>query len=102
MSSSVAAAAPHEHAAPQSVPRRARRTSLLICLALTLLNLGLYARTLTYPFVDFDDYDFVRNNEHVNRGLTRDGFVWAFAIHGPSQYHPLTYLSHMLDAELFG
>jgi Tfp pilus assembly protein PilF len=49
-----------------------------------------------------DDEKYVYRNPHVLRGLTREGFSWAFTTFHAANWHPLTWLSHMLDAELFG
>ncbi|REJ75894.1 MAG: tetratricopeptide repeat protein [Planctomycetota bacterium] len=62
----------------------------------------LYAQTASFEFVQYDDGVHVFDNEHVRSGLTWDNFTWAFGIHGPSQWHPLAWLSHQLDCELFG
>ncbi len=53
-------------------------------------------------FVNFDDPGYVVENPHVSSGLRRENVAWAFqAMHG-ANWHPLTWLSHMLDCELFG
>lgn len=53
-------------------------------------------------FVSFDDPSYISRNEHVRPGLTADGFVWAFTHAHAHNWHPLTWLSHMADVELFG
>lgn len=72
--------------------------------AATVLFAGtvlLFSRSLGYDFVNYDDPGYVTNNAHVQAGLTWDSIVWAFT--GKSDYwHPLTWLSHMLDWQLFG
>jgi tetratricopeptide (TPR) repeat protein len=78
----------------------ARRAGIPLVLAAVCFLV--YAPTFSYPFVNYDDPVFVVDNPHVNQGLTADGVRWALGIHGPSQYHPLTWLSHMLDVQLFG
>jgi len=61
----------------------------------------LFSRSLSYPFINYDDPTYLTNNPHVRAGLTWDGVVWAFT--GKSDYwHPLTWLSHMLDWQAFG
>ncbi|HEX2860249.1 MAG TPA: glycosyltransferase family 39 protein, partial [Lacunisphaera sp.] len=61
----------------------------------------LFARSLGYDFINFDDPVYVTNNAHVRAGPTWDSIVWAFT--GKSDYwHPLTWLSHMFDWRLFG
>jgi tetratricopeptide (TPR) repeat protein len=74
-------------------------------LAVAALALGtalLYARALGYGFSSYDDELYVTANEHVKRGLTWAGIAWAFAATEAANWHPLTWLSHMLDVQLFG
>src|SRR3954466_3554573 len=85
-----------------------RRTGL-ICLALAVITLGLYAPVIRtgpaearYDFVNYDDPDYVTSNSHVQAGLTKESVVWAFRTGHASNWHPLTWLSHMLDCELYG
>jgi hypothetical protein len=52
--------------------------------------------------VNFDDPRYVFQNPHVSRGLTREGVAWAFTSFHSGNWHPLTWLSHLLDVELFG
>jgi protein O-mannosyl-transferase len=61
-----------------------------------------YARVASYPFIYFDDNRYVTENPVVLRGLTSDGLRWAFTTLQVSNWHPLTWLSHMTDVELFG
>ena len=62
----------------------------------------LYARAGSYEFINFDDFDYVLFNDHVKNGLTWTGFQWAFRSLDASNWHPLTWLSHMLDVTMFG
>ena len=62
----------------------------------------IYASVATNGFVNWDDPDYVTNNPMVRRGLTLDGFVWAFTTVHAANWHPLVWLSHMLDVQLFG
>src|SRR5574340_315300 len=55
-----------------------------------------------FAFVNFDDDLYVYANPAVQGGLTREGIGWAFTAFHASNWHPLTWLSHMLDVELFG
>ncbi len=71
-------------------------------LGLLPLTLLVYYEVTHYPFVNFDDDAHVYENHNVATGLTWENFRWAFTIHGPSQWHPLAWLSHQLDCELFG
>lgn len=75
---------------------------LLVVLGLALLVLLTFAPALDYGFVNYDDPSYVTENAHVRAGLTAAGVRWAFTHFHASNYHPLTFVSHMLDCELFG
>jgi tetratricopeptide (TPR) repeat protein len=55
-----------------------------------------------FPFVRFDDPSYVYENPDVSAGLTRAGVAWAFTTYHAANWHPLTWISHMLDVTLFG
>src|SRR5690349_6988528 len=61
-----------------------------------------YAPVVRFGFVDFDDPEYVVENEWVTRGITPAGVWWAFTRFHSANWHPLTWLSHMLDCQLFG
>ena len=79
-----------------------RHSNLLICVLLVAATLAVYAQVGGFDFVKYDDTTYVVDNEIVQAGLTREGFVWAFTTGHASNWHPLTWLSHMLDCQLFG
>lgn len=81
-------------------PSKRRRIGLL-ALALGAITLALYLPTLRHDFVDYDDQQYVTENLHVRAGLTLEGLRWAFGYHA-GNWHPLTWLSHMLDCSLYG
>jgi tetratricopeptide (TPR) repeat protein len=83
-----------------TVPARSRAW-LAAALALALAVLLLYGRTRTHGFVAYDDPVYVSENEMVARGLSWKGLAWSFGFHA-GNWHPLTWLAHMLDVELFG
>jgi tetratricopeptide (TPR) repeat protein len=70
------------------------------CLAAVVV--ALYWRVLANQFINFDDGSYILLNDHVKSGLTFDGLRWAFTEFSNANWHPLTWLSHMLDVELFG
>ena len=76
----------------------------LIGLLLGGAVLALYARACgtELDFINFDDDDYVIRNAHVIRGLTANGFCWAFTSREEVNWHPLTWLSLQLDSQLFG
>jgi tetratricopeptide (TPR) repeat protein len=76
----------------------------LVCWMLVLVTLVLFAQVRSYEFVEYDDPEYVMENQNVKNGFTKEGLAWAFGkVHGESTYwHPLTWMSHMLDCQLFG
>lgn len=86
----------------ETVHRGERRTVLGICVALGILVWIAFGQTLHYGFVNYDDDVYVYRNPHVTGGLTRSGAGWAFTHVYSSNWHPLTWLSHMLDGQVYG
>jgi tetratricopeptide (TPR) repeat protein len=78
------------------------QTAALICLALAVVTAALYLPITHYGFVNFDDDDYITNNSHVQAGLTWAGVIWAFQTGAAANWHPLTWISHMLDCQLYG
>ena len=74
----------------------------LIGLLLVLITLLVYLPASRDGFVNYDDQDYVTENSVVQKGLTWTGIKWAFTTGHASNWHPLTWLSHMADCELFG
>jgi hypothetical protein len=62
----------------------------------------IYFQVREFQFVNFDDNNYVYNNPHVTGGLNRENVRWAFSAFFAANWHPLTWLSHQLDATLFG
>jgi tetratricopeptide (TPR) repeat protein len=76
----------------------------LVCiyLGLGLLTLAVFGLTVRYSFLDYDDDAYVLANPHVLTGLTWQNVGWAFGSTHASNWHPLTWLSHALDCQLYG
>src|SRR5438270_9231392 len=74
----------------------------LICLLLFTGTIGIFLRVTGNSFVDYDDPVYITRNPHVQRGLTPAGIAWAFTTTDAANWHPLTWLSHMLDVDGFG
>ena len=74
----------------------------LIGLLLALITLLAYWPVAHNGFVNYDDNEYVTENRVVQNGLTWAGIKWAFTTGHASNWHPVTWLSHMLDCELFG
>jgi tetratricopeptide (TPR) repeat protein len=75
---------------------------ILIGSLLAAAVVAVYAPVAGHPFLEFDDPLYVRDNAMVARGLTLDGVAWSVRTTEAFLWHPLTWLSLMLDAELFG
>jgi Flp pilus assembly protein TadD len=79
------------------------RRHALILMVLAAVTLGIYWPIGGHEFVTFDDYPYVVENPHIAQGLTGPALAWAFSLSGyASNWHPLTWISHMLDIQLFG
>jgi Flp pilus assembly protein TadD len=74
----------------------------LIALLLALFTLAIYLPVVRNGFIIYDDGDYVTQNKMVQGGLTLEGIRWAFTTFKSANWHPLTWLSHMTDIELFG
>jgi Tfp pilus assembly protein PilF len=75
---------------------------ILIGIGLSILVLVSYWGVAGNQFISFDDPQYVTENPQVQEGLNREAAIWAFTTSHASNWHPLTWLSLMLDRELFG
>src|SRR5574341_1474333 len=78
----------------------AAKSAVAICLVVVVF--AIYGRTGGHSFIDFDDSEYVYDNGMVRQGLSRDGIVWAFSTSWSANWHPITWLSHMADVQMFG
>jgi protein O-mannosyl-transferase len=78
------------------------RDEILICLFLAIATAVVYWQIGEHQFINLDDDVYVYENPAVRSGLTAQGFAWAFTTFTAANWHPLTWLSHMLDMQLFG
>src|SRR5208283_328828 len=76
--------------------------TLLLCLLLTAVVLVSYNPVTHNGFLTFDDDQYIVDNPHVRAGLTWETVKWAFTTYEEANWHPLTWLSHALDCQLFG
>jgi len=79
-----------------------RPSNTIVALVLVAGTLAVYAPVVQFGFLEYDDFQYVAANPHVAAGLTVDGARWALTSFYASNWHPLTWLSHMLDVQLFG
>ncbi len=77
-------------------------TPLLICLVLAVSIFAVYGQLASADFINFDDNAYVYENPHVRSGLTASGVRWAFTTFDFFYWTPVTWLSHMLDCQVFG
>jgi protein O-mannosyl-transferase len=89
-------------AEPSRVGANVTSVRAAICIGLAFVTLLTYWGLQSNEFVNYDDYSYITQNPHVNAGLSLDGVRWAFTSSHSFNWHPLTWLSHMLDVELFG
>jgi hypothetical protein len=75
---------------------------IAICIFLAVSTFAVYSQVQDHEFINYDDDKYVTNNEYVKAGFTRDSVGWALTTSYNSNWHPMTWLSHMLDAQLFG
>ena len=87
---------------PGSNNSASRRTVLGVCFLLVMVVFFTFGRTGGYGFVNFDDPRYFSSNHHVKAGLTWEGVRWAFHTGYAGNWHPLSWLSLMLDAQIFG
>ena len=95
----------HSSPAPRPATRQPQAASghtWLVALALAALTVANFAAVRRFDFVRFDDPDYVTHNPEVTAGLTWSGLRWAMTSAHAANWHPLTWLSHMLDVQLFG
>src|SRR4051794_37641320 len=85
-------------------PRTTRLLSrpIFISLLLAAATFLVFWPVTHYDYTNFDDPDYVTSNTQVLNGLTPGGVAWAFQTGHAGNWHPLTWLSHMLDVQLFG
>ncbi len=87
---------------PPPIRRRSRSAHWLVAALLAAGTMGVYWPALENGFTNFDDDAYVTENPQVQGGLSAAGVAWAFTSTEEANWHPLTWLSHMLDCEIWG
>jgi Flp pilus assembly protein TadD len=77
------------------------RRDVLVCLFLIVITIAVYWQTRNHEFVSYDDDAYVIENPQVQAGLTRQTIIWSFTTTHVANWHPLTWLSHMMDCQLY-
>ena len=76
--------------------------TVILSLLLAVAAIAVYAPVHGHPFVDIDDPKYVTDNPHIKDGLTLNSAVWAFTHGYAGNWHPLTWVSHAIDINIFG
>lgn len=76
--------------------------SLFNCILIFLAILGVFYPAYGFEYINFDDPTYVTENPWVLKGLSTKGILWAFSNEHGGHWHPLSWISHMIDIELFG
>lgn len=85
-----------------SSPRTETRLTVLLAILIATSALAVYASAIHNGFVNYDDPDYVTTNRHVLQGLNRANVIWAFTESYAANWHPITWISHMADVQMFG
>src|SRR5437899_4749225 len=89
-------------AEPQPSPKFDWKRTLLVCSLLAVVTVAVYLPVARHRFINFDDPDYVTGNPYVQAGLRFESIRWAITGVYSSNWHPLTWMSHMLDCQLYG
>lgn len=79
-----------------------KRSIVLLSLALIVITLAVYWQVGTHEFLNYDDNLYITENDHVKKGVTGSNIIWAFTSVHAANWHPITWLSHMADIEIYG
>src|SRR5579872_18575 len=82
--------------------RQSSHAIYIWCLLLGVATLAIYSPVIAHPFINYDDRDYVTENQHVQAGLSAQTIAWAFTSTDQANWHPLTWLSHEMDCEIYG
>jgi tetratricopeptide (TPR) repeat protein len=78
-----------------------KKLNAILCLLLAAVTIALYGPVLEHSFIVLDDSDYVTANPHIHQGLGWSTVKWAFTSTAAANWHPLTWLSHALDYQIF-
>ncbi len=78
------------------------RQHALLAASIMAITIGVFWPVLGHEFITLDDRAYVVENQHIQAGLTWDGVRWAFTTFHGANWHPMTWLSHMLDIQRYG
>ena len=75
---------------------------MIIIVLIILFTCTVYVQVLDYDFINYDDDIYITGNESVKKGITGESVIWAFTEFHSANWHPLTWISHMIDCQFFG
>jgi protein O-mannosyl-transferase len=87
---------------PDKINTSSPKKKIIIYIVLTIVTLAVYWQVNQYDFVIIDDPMYITENHHIQSGFTVEGLAWAFGIRSAAFWHPLTWLSFILDYQLYG
>src|SRR5271165_4980573 len=93
---------PDHRPAEPSLFESPQKQNLVFCLLIVLATVALYNPVTRAPFLNFDDNRYVTENPDVRDGLSWHSVAWAFQTSAEANWHPVTWLSHQLDCQVFG
>lgn len=79
-----------------------RKLELIVCMFLVATSLLVYMQVIKFDFINYDDGLYVVENPHIKGNLTLENIIWAFSTGYAANWHPVTWLSHMLDFGVYG
>jgi protein O-mannosyl-transferase len=79
-----------------------RTIPFIVCLILAIITFAVFYQVHSFKFITLDDPDYVSGNPNIQTGITFKAIKWAFETNRSNNWHPLTWISHMLDWQLFG
>ena len=85
----------------RELPASSRTESRVLALLLIVATIAIYFPVTHHPFVNYDDSVYVLDNTHIKSGLDLETISWAFTTFYQANWHPLTWLSHAADVQLF-
>src|SRR5258705_5432800 len=74
----------------------------IVAASLAVVTLTIYAQVIGHQFIALDDDSYITQNPMVNRGVSLSRLTWAFTTFNQANWHPLTWISPMVDSQLFG
>src|ERR1700678_3470761 len=77
------------------------RRQIFLALSLALITLAIYSPVRTHAFVNYDEDDYITRNSHIRSGLSWQSVEWALTATAQANWHPVTWISHAADCQLF-